>query len=299
MEKFPDSAAAVTARGLGQVIDPGIISDIDLLRVHTPGYVQSIRSGEFNAVTRARLGLPWSRRLTDRSHRAVAGTLSAARATMQEGIACNLAGGTHHAFADRGEGFCVFNDVAVAIRALQHDEPYLQAIVIDLDAHQGNGTHAIFSHDPNVFTYSVHVGRNYPSVKVPGTLDVELNRWASADEYFSRLTATLPTAMERFEPDIVFYIGGVDVHADDQFGQMKLSTDDMRQRDRWTIELCRRWTIPTVVLYGGGYNKQRAMTTALHVQTVEMAAAVGGGPHAEIALESVILSTHDASSRRN
>ncbi|HLL91038.1 MAG TPA: histone deacetylase, partial [Tepidisphaeraceae bacterium] len=200
-----------------------------------------------------------------------AGTLAAARAALRDGVACNLAGGTHHAFADRGEGFCVFNDVAIAVRALQHDEPYLHAMVVDLDAHQGNGTHAILAADPHVFTYSVHVGRNYPSVKVPGTLDVELSRWASADEYFSRLTESLPWAVEQFEPDVVFYIAGVDVHADDRFGQMMLSTDDVRRRDTWTIDLCRDWGIPTVVLYGGGYNKVEGMTTELHCQTVRVA----------------------------
>ena len=271
MHKFPDSAAAVVSQSLGKIIDPGIISDADLFRVHTADYVNAIRTGRLDPVTRTRLGLPWSPRLSARSHRAVAGTLAAARAAMFDGIACNLAGGTHHAFAERGEGFCVFNDVAIAIRALRFDEPYLQAMVVDLDAHQGNGTHSIFAGDPNVFTYSVHVGRNYPSVKVPGSLDVELSRWADADEYFTNLEATLPASIERFEPDIIFYIAGVDVHEDDRFGQMRLNANDMERRDRWTIDLCRRWTIPTVVLYGGGYNKLDGMTTRLHVQTIEIA----------------------------
>ena len=276
MRKFPDSARKLVEERTvpaENVIDPGVIADRDLLRVHTSAYLDSIRTGRYNDVTARKLGLPWSRALSDRSHCAVAGTLLAARAAMSDGLACNLAGGTHHAFPDRGEGFCVFNDVAVAIRALRAEEPFLQAMVIDLDAHQGNGTNAIFAADPGVFTYSVHVGRNYPSTKVPGSLDVELSRWAAADEYFDRLTSTLPPAVERFEPDIVFYIGGADVHADDRFGQMRLSTDDMRRRDAWTIDLCRGWHIPTAVLYGGGYNKVEGMTTELHCQTVRVAAA--------------------------
>ena len=167
----------------------------------------------------------------------------------------------------------MFNDVAVAIRALRDDEPYLQCMVVDLDAHQGNGTHAIFAADPAVFTYSVHVGKNYPSRKEPGTLDVPLSRWAGADEYFSRLEATLPAAVERFEPDVVFYIGGADCHADDRFGQMRLTTADMRRRDERALGLCRGWSIPTVVLYGGGYNKVPGMTTELHCQTVRVAAS--------------------------
>ena len=274
MRKFPDSAAALLADGsLSHTTDPGLIADLDLFRVHTPAYVESIRTGQFNAVTAKRLGLPPSPELSVRSHCAVAGTLAAARAALVDGLACNLAGGTHHAFADRGEGYCVFNDVAVAIRTLSADEPLLHAMVVDLDAHQGNGTHAIFASDPYVYTYSVHVGRNYPSVKVPGTQDVELPRWASGSEYLQRLRDTLPVAVERFEPDVVFYIAGVDVHADDRFGQMRLSTADTRERDAWTIGLCRDWSIPTVVLYGGGYNKAEGMTTELHCQTVRVAAA--------------------------
>ena len=256
-----------------QLIDPGMIHERDLLRVHTPQYIHSIRSGELNEVTRQKLGLPWSMELSRRSHCAVAGTLAAARAALVGGIACNLAGGTHHAFADRGEGFCVFNDVAIAIRTLQAEEPYLQVLVVDLDAHQGNGTHFIFKDDPRVFTYSVHVGRNYPSKKEAGDLDVELPRWVGGDEYLERLRSTLPGVLQRFEPDLVFYIAGVDVHADDRFGQMQLSTEEMEMRDRWTIDLIRDLNIPTVVLYGGGYNKVEEMTTELHCQTMRAAAA--------------------------
>ena len=273
MRKFPDSTAALLADGtLSRVTDPGLIADADLLRVHTPAYVESIRTGRFNEVTAKRLGLPPSPALSTRSHCAVAGTLAAARAALVDGLACNLAGGTHHAFADRGEGFCVFNDVAVAIRTLQAEEPLLHAMVVDLDAHQGNGTHAIFRGDPRVYTYSVHVGRNYPSVKEPGSQDVELPRWVGGVEYLQRLHETLPAAVEQFEPDVVFYIAGVDVHADDRFGQMTLGTTDMLERDESTIGLCRGWSIPIVVLYGGGYNKGEGMTTQLHCQTVRTAA---------------------------
>jgi acetoin utilization deacetylase AcuC-like enzyme len=271
MEKFPQSAAAVRERGIGRVSDPGFIDERDLLRVHTREYVHSIRTGEYNEPTRQRLGLPWHPTIWTRSRAATAGTLAAARAAIEDGIAANLAGGTHHAFADRGEGFCVFNDVAVAIRALQHHEPYIQCMVVDLDAHQGNGTHHLFRNDANVFTYSLHVGRNYPSCKEPGTMDVELPRFAPSAEYFAALQRTLPGAVERFEPDIAFFIAGVDVHADDRFGQMMLSTDDMRRRDEWTIDLLRGWDIPTVVVYGGGYNRAPGMTAALHVQTVSVA----------------------------
>ncbi|HEX8911938.1 MAG TPA: histone deacetylase [Humisphaera sp.] len=289
MRKFPDSVAKLTAEGvIPRAIDPGTVADADLYRVHTPAYVESIRTGNYNEVTARRLGLPWSPALAARSHAATSGTCHAARAAMEDGLAANLAGGTHHAFPDRGEGFCVFNDVAVAIRSLQADEPFVQCMVVDLDAHQGNGTHAIFAADPHVFTYSVHVGKNYPSVKVPGSMDVELPRWVEGDEYFARVEATLPPAVERFEPDVAFYIAGADCHADDRFGQMRLTTADMARRDRYAIELLRGWGIPTVVLYGGGYNKAEGMTTELHCQTIRIAAerfarerepAARQGPH--------------------
>ena len=278
MEKFPQSAARLVEEGTiapDCVIDPGLVRDDDLHRVHTPEYVRSIRTGQFNDLTRRKLGLPPSQALSLRSHTAVAGTVAAARAALDDGLAANLGGGTHHAFPDSGQGFCVFNDVAVAVRALRYEQPYLHCMVVDLDAHQGNGTHHIFCNgndDPFTFCYSVHVGKNYPSAKVPGDLDVPLSRWADADEYFARLEATLPAAVERFEPDLVFYIAGVDVHEDDQFGQMRLTTDDMACRDARVIGLCRDWGIPVCVLYGGGYNRERALTAELHCQTIRLAA---------------------------
>jgi acetoin utilization deacetylase AcuC-like enzyme len=196
MQKFPDSAAILAADPRVEVIDPGVIDERDLLRVHTPAYVESIMTGNYNELTALRLGLPWSERLAWRSRAATAGTLAAARRALGgDGLACNLAGGTHHAFPDRGEGFCVFNDIAVTTRALQADDAYYHLMVVDLDAHQGNGTHAIFAGDDRVFTYSVHVGRNYPSRKVPGSLDVELPRWVEGPEYLERLEATLPAAV--------------------------------------------------------------------------------------------------------
>jgi acetoin utilization deacetylase AcuC-like enzyme len=270
MSKFAETARAVAE--FAEVIDPGPVADRDLLRVHTADYVRSIRTGEYNETTRLKLGLPWSPELSRRSHYATQGTLRAARQAFSAGLAANLAGGTHHAFPDSGQGFCVFNDVAVAARALLADDGLYQLMVVDLDAHQGNGTNHIFRDDPRVYTYSVHVGRNYPSAKVPGSEDVELPRFAPPDMFFEKLESTLPRAVEAFEPDLAFYIAGVDVHVDDRFGQMCLSTADMAQRDRWTIELLRGWGIPTVVVYGGGYNKTPGMTAKLHVQTVRIAA---------------------------
>jgi acetoin utilization deacetylase AcuC-like enzyme len=272
MSKFAESARLIRDRRVALVIDPGTIDLAHLHRVHTREYVESIRTGRYNPLTALRLGLPWHPTIWLRSISATAGTLCAARAALEDGIACNLAGGTHHAFADRGEGFCVFNDVAVAIAALRRDEPWLQIMVIDLDAHQGNGTNDLLRHDRNTFTFSMHVGRNYPSRKVPGTIDVELDRFVSGEVYLQTLRDTLPGHVERFEPDLVFYNAGVDVHRDDRFGQMLLDDPQMRERDRLVIDLCRGWTIPTAVVYGGGYNRVPGRTAALHVQTVCVAA---------------------------
>lgn len=271
MDKFPASAAEISSRGLGMVVDPGEVADRELLRVHTPEYVDSIRRGEYNELTKQRLGLPWSPELAMRSRCATAGTLKATYSALADGLAANLAGGTHHAFPDRGEGYCVFNDVAVAVRALQAEDASFCCMVVDLDAHQGNATHFIFDGDGRVFTYSLHVGPNYPSRKHAGSMDVELPRYAPAGMFFERLEATLPETVERAEPDVAFYIAGVDVHAEDRFGQMMLSTADMRRREEYTLNLLRGWQIPTVVVYGGGYHKTPGMTAKLHVQTIEVA----------------------------
>lgn len=271
MSKFQQAANA--AARFARVVDPGPVADEDLLRVHSPAYVQSIRTGHYNELTKQRLGLPWSPALSRRSHWATQGTVRAARTALVEGLSANLAGGTHHAFPDSGQGFCVFNDVAVAARALLDDDPYYQLMVVDLDAHQGNGTNHIFRDDPRVFTYSLHVGRNYPSIKVPGSMDVELERFAASGHFFDKLFATLPEAVERFEPDLVFYVAGVDVHRDDRFGQMTLTTREMAYRDQWTLELLRGWGIPTVVVFGGGYHRVPGMTAVLHLQTIHTAAS--------------------------
>jgi acetoin utilization deacetylase AcuC-like enzyme len=272
MGKFAQSARIITEQNIAQVIDPGTISESDLRRVHTADYIRAIDTGNYDDLTARKLGLPWHPTIPRRSRAATAGTLQAARAAFEDGLAANLAGGTHHAFADHGEGYCVFNDVAVCVRALQQEEPLLQVFVADCDAHQGNGTNHIFQNDPNVLTYSIHVGRNYPSTKEPGSIDVELPRYVAGDEYLSRLHETLPPAIERFEPDLLFFNAGVDVHEDDRFGQMKLSTQQMRERDKLVISTGKRWGIPTVLVYGGGYNKTPGMTAELHVQSIQILA---------------------------
>lgn len=243
-----------------------------LLRVHTPEYLEKIRTGALDHLAALKLGLPADEALLTRSRLEVAGTLAAVDAALTDGLACNLAGGTHHAFADRGEGYCVLNNVAIAIRDLHVTRPALRVFVLDTDAHQGNGTHALFAEDPRVFTYSIHVGKNYPALKVPGSLDVELPRYVSGADYLEALESTLVPALNEFAPELVIWIAGADPHEHDRFGQMKLTDADLAARDHHILRLVTSARVPTAILYGGGYNRDREHTARIHAATVLRAA---------------------------
>jgi acetoin utilization deacetylase AcuC-like enzyme len=279
MDKFWRAEAMIRAAGVPGLSIHGIepASFEQLLRVHTAEYLEQIRTGALDHVAALKLGLPASEALLTRSRLEVAGTLAATAAALADGLACNLAGGTHHAFPDQGQGYCVLNDVAIAIREQHLSQPNLRVFVLDTDAHQGNGTHAIFADDPRVFTYSIHVGKNYPSVKTPGSLDVELPRYVSGDAYLEALEGSLTTAMNAFAPDLVFWIAGADPHEDDRFGQMRLNDSHFAARDDHVLNLVTRAGIPTVVLYGGGYNRDREHTARLHAATVLRAATYAKG----------------------
>ncbi len=277
MEKFPQAHALLLAGGVVKAED---IEEVEacpremLERVHTPEYLDRIAAGALSPKETSILGLPPSAALLERCARETEGTRRAAWAALADGAAANLAGGTHHAFADRGEGFCVLNDVAVTVHDLRRTHPRLRVMVIDTDAHQGNGTHALLADDPHSFTYSIHVAANYPSRKVPGSLDVGLERYVRGDPYLAALRETLPPALERFEPDLAFWLSGADPHQNDRFGQMLLSLRDMRERDRFVVDLChgRARPVPLAVLYGGGYNREPGHTPRLHRNSVEAAA---------------------------
>jgi len=253
------------------LIDPGLALDQDILLVHTAEYLRALSTGDFEPQVLRKIGFPWSPALLTRSRAAVAGTMAAVESALSDGIGCNLAGGTHHAFPDRGEGYCVLNDIAIAIRALS-DSDKVKVLIVDLDAHQGNGTNYIFQNNPAVYCYSIHVGANYPSRKCAGDMDLALERWVSGVEYLQQLKNTLPNTVNQFKPDLAFYLAGVDVHEDDRFGQMKLTTADMEERDLFTIGLLKEKRIPLVTVFGGGYNKNRELTPWLHCQTVVAAA---------------------------
>lgn len=285
MEKFPQARDILVAEGTAVEITPVAPAPTrQLLRVHTSEYLRKLAHGTLDGMEVYKLGLPWQPRLLHRSSLETAATVSACHHALAYGMAANLAGGTHHAFPDRGLGYCVLNDVAVAIRDLHESHPDLRIFVADTDAHQGNGTHAIFRGDERVFTYSIHGERNYPSAKEPGNLDVGLPREVSGDDYLAALAETLPSALDNFPADLVIWISGADVHENDRFGQMRLNTEQMLERDRMVLDWCRKRSLPVVVLYGGGYHREPGMTARLHANTIQVAAAAFAlSPHAAAA----------------
>lgn len=243
----------------------------DLERVHEKDYLDRLFGEGLSATEQRAIGVPWSPRLLRRSRLAVQGTILAAEAALEQGRGGNLAGGTHHAFADHGEGFCVLNDIAVAIRRLQHDKRIERALVIDLDVHQGNGTAAIFEGDDSVFTFSMHGERNYPSRKMRSTLDIGLPDGIDDEAYLSTLEINLPKLIENFSPDVVFYLAGVDVAAGDRYGRFNLSDDGIRARDRCVLEWTRRHGLPLAITLAGGYSPNPVRTAMLHTIVFEEA----------------------------
>jgi acetoin utilization deacetylase AcuC-like enzyme len=274
IEKYALLRDAVLASGL---VPPSALHEperasLDALRlVHTERYIDALVTGTLSDAEQRRIGLPWSEFLIERSFRAVGGTCEAARAALDLGVTMNLAGGTHHAFPDHGEGFCVFNDVAVAIRMLQRGGRIRRAAVIDLDVHQGNGTHAIFAGDDSVFTFSMHGGRNFPFHKVAGTLDVELADGTGDDAYLAALAEKLPGVLAASAPDLVIYLAGSDPHEGDRLGRLCLTFDGLARRDAMVLDACREVGIPVAVTIAGGYGRDLNDSVRAHVNTVRIA----------------------------
>lgn len=266
---------AVLARGLvlpGAMHDPARAPRALVELAHTADYVARFETGALDESEQRALGFPWSEALVERAFRAVGGTVEAAAAALERGVAMNLAGGTHHAFADHGEGFCVFNDVAVAIRALQQDRRIVRAAVIDLDVHQGNGTHAIFAGDATVTTFSMHGGKNYPFRKVPGTHDIELPDGCTDGPYLALLEGALPAVLREARADLVIYLAGADPHEEDRLGRLKLTYEGLKRRDELVLATCREIGLPICLTIAGGYGHDVATTVAVHLNTVAAAA---------------------------
>jgi acetoin utilization deacetylase AcuC-like enzyme len=255
------------------LVEPVPIDRASLELVHARDYLDKLESSGLSATEQRRLGLPWSEALWQRSLLACGGTLWAARTALQTGLAANLAGGTHHAFADHAEGFCVLNDVAVAIMKLRMEGRIERALIVDLDVHQGNGTASIFEAVDEVFTFSMHGERNYPAQKMRSDMDVGLADGIGDAEYLPLLRERLTVVLERARPDLAFYLAGVDVAAGDRYGKLALSEDGIRLRDRYVIDSVRRRDIPLVIVLGGGYAATRERTAELHAHVFREAVA--------------------------
>lgn len=273
-----DRVEALSAR-LPVVLAPGRdATEDELRRVHTAEYVRRVFAGELSGKEQRAIGFPWSPGMVARSLRSVGSTLAAAEAAFggpAPAWAAHLAGGTHHAFADRGQGYCVFNDIAVAIRMLQAAGRGRRFLVIDCDVHQGNGTAAIFAQDPEVFTLSVHGAKNFPLRKETSRLDVPLDDGCGDDLYLALLTPALDAAWRAGPFDGVFYLSGADPYEQDRYGRMRLTKQGLRERDRLVLESCRSAGLPTVLTMGGGYSRDEAVIAQIHAATIEEAAELG------------------------
>ena len=260
-----------------EIVEPSPAPLEDVLLVHTEDYVSRLCNGQLTTKELRRLGLPWSESLVQRSFYAVGGTIAATEAALAEGYSSNLAGGTHHSFADRGEGFCVLNDVAIAIRAMRARHRIRRAAIVDCDVHQGNGTATIFNGDTETFTFSMHGANNYPLFKACSTLDVELPDGTQDGEYLETLERHLPSVFAH-DPDIVFYLAGADPFARDKLGRLALSIDGLRERDAYVLRECYAREVPIVTVMSGGYGKDINDTIEIHCNTIRMVKEVFEAP---------------------
>jgi acetoin utilization deacetylase AcuC-like enzyme len=250
-----------------EIVEPFPAPLEDVLLVHTEDYVTRLCNGQLTTKEIRRLGLPWSESLVRRSFYAVGGTQAATRAALAEGYSSNLAGGTHHSFSDRGEGFCVLNDVAIAIRAMRNRKNIRRAAIVDCDVHQGNGTATIFAGDHEMFTFSMHGANNYPLFKAQSSLDIELPDGTGDHEYLEALARHLP-AVFAHDPEIVFYLAGADPFVYDKLGRLSLSIDGLRERDRYVLHECYEREVPVVTVMSGGYGKDINDTIEIHCNTI-------------------------------
>ncbi len=250
-----------------EIAEPQPAKIEDVLLVHTEDYITRLRNGTLTTREIRRLGLPWSKSLVRRSFLACSGTINAARHALKNGVASNLAGGTHHAFPDRGEGFCVLNDVAVAIRVLQKENLAKKFLIVDCDVHQGNGTAFIFKDDADVFTFSMHGAKNYPLFKEKSMLDIELPDKTGDAEFLGILNKALPRIFLH-NPDLVFYLGGADPFEKDKLGRLGLTIEGLQQRDEMVLSFAKNKKIPIVTTMSGGYAQDINDTVEIHCNTI-------------------------------
>ncbi|MCB4361949.1 histone deacetylase family protein [Quatrionicoccus australiensis] len=276
MEKYSRLRAALLASGEFAESDfhlPPPASDTELARAHTPDYIAAVASGRLDEKAQKAIGFPWSPGMVERSRRSAGATLSACRAALEDGVAANLAGGTHHAFADHGEGFCVFNDAAVAALAMRAEGRARRILIVDCDVHQGNGTASILAGHEDIFTFSIHGARNYPFTKEQSDLDIELPDGCTDEAYLLQLEAGLETAFDLARPDLVIYLAGADPYHDDRLGRLSLSFAGLAERDRRVFAHCRSRHLPLAIAMAGGYARQIDDTVRIHATTLHLARA--------------------------
>ena len=255
-------------------LQPDPASDEDILRVHTFEWVQKLKTGTLTASDVMKLEVPYSRELVEAVWLAAGGTILAGQLALHDGFGSNLSGGFHHAYPGHGEGFCAIHDVAVAIRKLQADGVVKKAIVVDTDVHHGNGTAAIFRNDPTVFTISIHQENNYPGHKPPSSIDLNMDDRADDEEYLGALIPAVQQALEEFQPEIFFYVGGADPYCEDQLGGLSLTKEGLKKRDRLVFEESRLRGVPVATVLAGGYARRVEDTVRIHVNTIVAAQEV-------------------------
>jgi acetoin utilization deacetylase AcuC-like enzyme len=255
--------------------EPAAATDGQLALAHDPGYIERVVTGRLEPAEIRAIGFPWSEAMVARSRRSTGATIAAARVALKEGVAANLAGGTHHAARARGAGYCVFNDAAVAARVIQAEaaaaRARVQVAVIDLDVHQGDGTAQILGADDSVFTLSIHADRNFPFRKQPSHLDIGLPDGTGDEAYLAALDGALDELEDRCAPQLIIYLAGADVHEDDRLGKLALTFDGVRARDARVFDFAERLRVPIVVTMAGGYGREIDVTVALHFQTIGLA----------------------------
>ncbi|HEX9617094.1 MAG TPA: histone deacetylase [Anaerolineales bacterium] len=259
------------------LVIPEAASDEQILRVHSETYLERVKTGTLSEREIRRIGFPWSLEMVERSRRSVGGTIQACRAALGDSISANLAGGTHHAYPDHGEGFCVFNDSAVAARAMQAEGRCRRVVILDCDVHQGNGTAAIFAGDPTVFTFSIHGAKNFPFHKEQSDLDVALEDGTGDEVYLEALHLGARQALDRSNPDLAIYLAGADPFYQDRLGRLDLSKAGLAGRDRVVFDLCRSAGLPVAVVMAGGYAREVEDTVDIHLQTIRLAVQVANG----------------------
>jgi acetoin utilization deacetylase AcuC-like enzyme len=251
---------------------PLAASDAEIMRAHDSDYLHRVQHGLLTPQEIRRIGFPWSPEMVERSRRSSGATIAACRAALEDGFAANLAGGTHHAFRDGGQGFCVFNDSAIAARAMQAEGRVRRVVIIDCDVHQGNGTAAILAGDPTVFTFSIHGAKNFPFHKEQSDLDVELEDDTDDTTYLAALAQGLCQALDRAQADLAIYLAGADPFVDDRLGRLALTKVGLAARDRLVFDFCQAAGLPIAITMSGGYAPQIEDIVDIHFQTIHEAA---------------------------